>query len=99
MSQEIKGKWAILIGINFYAKGTSRPGLEFTSLKGCVADISLVESVLRSCFGVRESNLFQLTATAPVVEPLDEPLEPPEKRPTHHNIIDTFLISYIPACN
>lgn len=92
MNQNVKGKWAILIGINFYAKGTSRPGVEFTSLKGCVADVTLVESVLRSCYKICESNLFRLTATIPSTEPLlNEPIEPADKRPTYENIINTFL--------
>lgn len=92
MDQAVKGKWAVLIGINFYAKGMERGGLDFKNLKGCVADVTLVESVLLSCYRVSPSNLIRLTATASTnAESLNEPIEPAENRPTYENIVDTFL--------
>jgi hypothetical protein len=91
MSNSSNEKWAILIGIDFYAQGTARPGLELAQLKGCVSDVALVESFLRAGFGVCESNLFRLTATTPIAAPHDAPIELPENRPTYQIIIDKFI--------
>ena len=84
-------KWVVLIGIDFYARGTARPGMEVPSLQGCVEDVTLVESFLRSNFNVNDSNLFKLTATPPADGSLNVPTESPRKRPTYENMIETFL--------
>src|SRR2546423_10862198 len=60
-------RWAVLIGIDFYEEpddvkyADRRP----TNLSGCVADVTEVEQVLRTQYGVPPERIFKLTAPVP----------------------------------
>ncbi|KAK6363394.1 hypothetical protein TWF730_000826 [Orbilia blumenaviensis] len=82
-------KWAILIGIDHYISGTSRPEIDFHNLEGAVEDVRQVEDLLRTSFGVEDSYIYRLTATNPGRN-LKEPLEPPSEWPTYENIVAAF---------
>ncbi|KAF3289921.1 hypothetical protein TWF970_003664 [Orbilia oligospora] len=96
---ETPTKWAILIGVDHYISGITRPGMKFHNLKGCVEDVNQTEKYLRTALGVREAQIWRLTATTPsdIQQPAAAvsgnhkgPIEPVETRsqwPTYENII------------
>ncbi|KAF5694456.1 hypothetical protein FDENT_1185 [Fusarium denticulatum] len=82
-------KWAVLIGVDYYIKGSARPGISFRNLKGCVEDVLKIREYLQDSKSVKESNIFQLTATTPDSTQL-VPKEDESKWPTYDNIVKAF---------
>ncbi|KAJ2998340.1 hypothetical protein NUW58_g357 [Xylaria curta] len=81
-------KWAVLIGVDYYISGDSRPGVRFHNLQGCVQDVRQVRDYLKQSFGVRAPNIYQLTAPA-LRDNIDGPAED-QIQPTYENIIDVL---------
>jgi hypothetical protein len=57
-------RYAILIAIYYYIRVADRPGVQGHNLRGCVADVNLVEKCLRQKFGICASQIYKLTAAA-----------------------------------
>ncbi|KAF4979210.1 hypothetical protein FDECE_18102 [Fusarium decemcellulare] len=85
-SREAHNMWAVLIGVDYYIKGTSRREVNFHRLKGCVEDVKQVKKYLHGSLGMPESNITQLTATAPADDE-GSPLEDASNWPTYENIV------------
>ncbi|KAL4756987.1 caspase domain-containing protein [Aspergillus foveolatus] len=74
-------RWALLIGIDFYFRGSERP-VFFNHLKGCVRDVRRIEEYLLAC-GVH--GIEKLTASWDGSS--DKPMEAEQETwPTHDNI-------------
>ncbi|RYP54256.1 hypothetical protein DL768_000830 [Monosporascus sp. mg162] len=80
-------KWAVLIGVDYYISGESRPGVRIHNLKGCVEDVNQVHEYLRESLGVQDSHIYRLTATIPD-DNKKEPKEGPFQWPTYENIVN-----------
>ncbi|EGX47074.1 hypothetical protein AOL_s00097g120 [Orbilia oligospora ATCC 24927] len=80
---------AILIGTNFYIRGSERQDTSFSDLKGCVEDVNQVEKLLHELFAPDKLSVIRLTATAPE-NGENEPKEPQSDWPTYENIIKAF---------
>jgi len=76
--------YALLIGINHYV-----PNSLYSNLRGCVRDIDLVDTYLRSALGVPEQHIWKLTAPNPDDSFLAD-IRSAEKPPTYRNIIEAF---------
>ena len=73
---EMPKRWALLVGVDYYARGKSRP-VEFGDLSACVQDVLAFEQYLRHTLHVTE--IVKLTS------PLDRST-PADKLPTYRNI-------------
>lgn len=78
---------ALLIGINCYLPNQLPNGLFYKSLRGCVADVSLVEDFLRTRIGLPGENILKLTSTD---NGKGQPREPKSHWPTYENIVNAF---------
>jgi hypothetical protein len=77
--------YAILIGIDFYF-----PNSLYSSLGGCVRDISHVEDFLiRKIKGIFSNNILKLTCSEKK-ENTGKPTESEEKWPTYENMVNAF---------
>jgi hypothetical protein len=85
-SGEAPGLFALLIGIDCYLP-CAVPELSYPSLNGCVPDVRLVESFLRSRLGLIDDRIICLTATN---DGPSSPPEPPDSRPTYENMVRAF---------
>lgn len=72
-------RWALLIGINYYFKGTERR-ITYEHLNGCVPDVFAIENYLQS---VGPCHITKLTAS----NGGDKPTEDESAWPTAHNLI------------
>jgi len=75
--------------VDYYISGASRPGVTFRNLQGCVEDVLQVREYLQQSFRVRDSHIYQLTATAPH-DDSGIPVEDPSQWPTYENIINVL---------
>ena len=75
---------ALLIGVGDYSPNRLPDGEECPNLEGAVPDVESVESFLRERLGLAPERTLKLT-----VRPGGSP-EPPERRPTHDNIVKAF---------
>jgi hypothetical protein len=78
---------ALLIGVDFYFPNSLPGGGSYTSLGGCVRDVSHVEAFLKRTLGVPEERILKLTASNTGTE---KPPEPREQWPTYENMVAKF---------
>jgi len=78
---------ALLIGIDCYLPNQLPGGASYSSLGGCVRDVTLVEEFLRWKLGVPSENISTLTSS---VTPAGEPIEPDDRWPTYENLVKTI---------
>ena len=76
--------YALLIGINHYVSNSL-----YRDLQGCVRDIDLVNTYLRSALNVSEQHIWKLTAPGPDDSFLAD-IRSAEKSPTYRNIVEAF---------
>ena len=84
---KISNLYALLIGIDCYLPNKLPNGIYYPSLNGCVRDITLIESFLRSQLGITDERILKLTAsnTGAIQSP-----EPIEEWPTYENMVAAF---------
>jgi hypothetical protein len=95
MSDPGNEKWAVLIGIDFYAQGNNpqldvrgRP-ITFPHLYGCVADVNLVEQYLLDTMKVDKSRITKLLAPHPDSDSAQPSLDAADS-PTYQNIVNAL---------
>ena len=80
-------RYALLIGIDYYQPNQLPEGY-YSSLRGCVWDITRVEKeLLQQKLGIPEDHIFKLTSTN---RGSNLPEEPEETWPTYENIVAAF---------
>jgi hypothetical protein len=64
MATDGVGKWAVLIGIDFYKEPDhpGHPDRKPTNLSGCVADVTEVEKLLKTQYSIPPKHIFKLIA-------------------------------------
>jgi len=79
--------YALLIGIDCYLPNQLPDGSRYSSLGGCVRDITHVENFLRSKLNVPQERILKLTSTN---RDEKEPPEPKDTWPTYETIVAAF---------
>ncbi|MEG4083458.1 caspase family protein [Microcoleus sp. POL10_C6] len=88
MTNQTPNFYALLIGIDFYFPHRLPEGNYYKNLRGCVQDISHVETYLKDTFNLTSDQIIKLTATAS--DNPNQPKESPELLPTYENIVAKF---------
>jgi hypothetical protein len=78
---------ALLIGVDCYMPNRLPDGGRYTSLGGCVRDITHVEEFLKQRLGLADERILKLTASNGGEA---EPTEPKEQWPTYANMVAAF---------
>ncbi|MDQ3701395.1 MAG: caspase family protein [Chloroflexota bacterium] len=81
---------ALLIGIDYYLPNRLPDNSYYTSLAGCVRDVSHVEAFLRGKLGLPAARITKLSATNTGEPGQTRPPEPPEAWPTYENMVAAF---------
>jgi len=86
-SNEIPGRYGLLIGVDCYLPNRLPDGSCYPSLGGCVRDVSHVESFLRRKLDLPSEHIIKLTASNSNAV---EPPEPQHQWPTYQNMVAAF---------